>query len=72
MDVLRYIRGKDAPEPKLDMHLIKDLKLLSDEASELIWMMENRTGIKAPSKEWRNVGTGKEVVDLLLRYAPQT
>jgi len=32
MDVLRYIRGKDAPEPKLDMHLIKDLKLLSDEA----------------------------------------
>lgn len=70
LDVLRYIRGKTAPVPTLDMHLITDLKLYSDEASEVIVMMEKRTGIKPPIEEWYNVGTLNQLIDLLLKYAP--
>jgi acyl carrier protein len=70
MDVLRVVRGKSASAPTLDMDLIRDLKLFSDDASIVILMMEKRTGIKPPLEEWRKVGTLNQVIDLLLKYAP--
>jgi acyl carrier protein len=70
MDALRYIRGEDATAPTLDMDFIKDLKMLSDDISEVILMTQDTTGIKPPIREWNKVGTLREAVDLLLRYAP--
>jgi acyl carrier protein len=70
MDVLRFVRGKNAPAPTLDMDLIRDLKLLSDDASIVLLHMEKRTGIKPPLKEWSKVGTLKQIIELLLKYAP--
>lgn len=71
MDVLRYLRGEDAPAPTLEMDFIKDLKMPSDETSEMAWMMQERTGIEPPIKEWETVGTLNEAIELLLKYAPQ-
>jgi acyl carrier protein len=72
MDVLKLVRGAKAPPPTLEMHLVKDLHLLSDDATEVCLMMQDRTGIKPPVKEWSKVGTIGEVIDLLLKYAPQS
>jgi acyl carrier protein len=71
MDVLKSVRGAKAPPPTLDMHLINDLHLPSDDATEVCLMMQDRTGIKPPTKEWSKVGTVGEVIDLLLKHAPQ-
>jgi acyl carrier protein len=69
MDVLVLVRGAKAPPPTLDMHLTRDLHLLSDDATEVGLLMQDRTGIKPPVKEWSKVGTVGEVIDLLLKYA---
>jgi acyl carrier protein len=72
MNVLQVVRGAKAAPPSLGAHLIADLHLLSDDATEVCLMMQDRTGIKPPLKEWSQVGTVEEVIDLLLKYAPQT
>lgn len=70
MEVFRR-QGVTMPEIRLDMHLIHDLHLLSDDATETVLLMQDRTGIKPPLKEWNKVGTVGGIVELLLKYAPQ-
>ena len=68
LDVLKSVRGAKASPPALDAHLIKDLHLSSDDATEVGLLMQDRTGIKPPRNEWSHVGTVEEIVDLLVKY----
>jgi acyl carrier protein len=53
-----------------DSKIIKDLRLISDDASEVIMVLEKATGAKPPIDAWREVYTVDEMIDLLLKYAP--
>ena len=52
-----------------DSKIIKDLRLISDDASEVIMILEKRTGANPPIDAWREVYTVDEMIDLLLKYA---
>ena len=71
MAVVTLVRGVKVKTPPvtLDSQFIKDLHLSSDDATEACLMMQERTGIKPPVKEWSTVGTVGEAIELLLKYA---
>ena len=52
------------------MCVIKDLRLISDDATEAAVTLQKLTGAKPPLGEWSKVSTVDEIVDLLLKYAP--
>jgi acyl carrier protein len=51
--------------------IIKDLRLISDDATEAIVNLEKATGAKPPIDAWLEVSTVDEMIDLLLKYARQ-
>ena len=67
--VLEKVRGTKASPITLNTHLITDLHLLSDDATEVCLMMQDKTGIKPPREEWAKVGTVGDVIDLLVKHA---
>lgn len=69
--VLTAVRGVKVKTPPLtlDLHLIEDLHLSSDDATDACLMMQKRTGIKPPVKEWSTVGTIGDAIELLLKHA---
>lgn len=59
----------ETPPITLDSNLMKDLKLQHD-ADDLVMLLEERTGIKPPDQEWEDARTVGDIIELLLKYAP--
>jgi len=73
MAVIALVRGANIKTPPLtmDTQLVQDLHLEHD-TSDIILMLQDRTGIKPPKQGWRNARTIGDIVELLLKYAPET
>ena len=56
---------------KRDQRLIADLKLLSDDATEMALDLERKYRVKIPRPEWGLVSTVQDVIDLLARHVAQ-
>lgn len=68
---IKEFRGRwvTAPPILAESRIVEDLGLDQD-AEELVLVLQERTGIKPPPKEWADVRTVEEVIHLLLKYAP--
>ena len=51
-----------------DKLLIKDLRLIGDDAGQAAVVVQERLGIKVPVSEWNTVATVQDMIDLLRRY----
>ena len=51
-----------------DHWLLADLKLLSDDASDMIADLERHYRVKIPPPEWATVLTVQDTIDLVTRY----
>lgn len=58
-----------ATEIKLEMELIKDLRLLGDDVTEMALVLQRKLKSKPPLEEWNTVLTVQNTIDLLLKYA---
>lgn len=59
------------PEPSEDIRLVKDLCLLGDDITEIILIVQKRLRIIPPLKEWNQVSTVGQAIDIFLKYAPE-
>lgn len=53
-----------------DSKIIDDLRLISDDATEVVLVLQKATGAKPPTDAWLGVHTVDEAVDLLWEYVP--
>jgi acyl carrier protein len=69
--LVKLVRGAkvETPPITLDSNLMKDLKLKHD-ADDLVMLLEERTGIKPPDQGWADARTVGDIIELLLKYAP--
>jgi acyl carrier protein len=51
-----------------DKLILKDLKLIGDDAGQAAVVLQERLGIKVPLSEWNTVWTVQDLIDLLQRY----
>jgi acyl carrier protein len=68
-EVLERILMLPMGKIKLTDHLIRDLKMDSDDASfDFALGLERMLGIRIPVEEWSKVCTVQETIDLLKKY----
>ncbi len=67
LEILKtYVPAKS--KISLDSKIISDLKLTSDDATQLALDLESQFKVRIPRDKWRSVHTVKDLVDLLSQY----